>query len=89
MEQYSSRHAALGRAIRTFRHRLGVSQEHFAFDAGLDRTYVGGIERGERNLSFSKLLEVCDALGTRPSRLFEVYERELEREGAGRGDACA
>jgi transcriptional regulator with XRE-family HTH domain len=38
-----------GRALRSQRSKLGVSQEVFADLCGLDRTYVGGIERGERN----------------------------------------
>lgn len=82
MQQHSPHHAALGRAIRARRHRLGVSQEQFAFNAGLDRTYVGGIERGERNLSFSKLLEICDGLGVLPSQLLADYERQLEQVSA-------
>ena len=47
----------LGKALRQRRRRLGVSQEEFADLCGLDRTYVGGIERGERNLGFSQYQE--------------------------------
>jgi len=48
---------------------VGVSQEGLADRAGLHRTYVGGIERGERNLSFANLLRLADALAVKPSEL--------------------
>jgi transcriptional regulator with XRE-family HTH domain len=73
----SKEHAALGRAIRELRLTTGLSQEAFADRCGLHRTYVGGIERGERNLSFSNLLRVAQALGVRPSELLVRYERLL------------
>ncbi len=44
-----------GRALRSRRTKLGVSQEEFADICGLDRTYIGGIERGERNVSLVNL----------------------------------
>jgi len=52
-----------GRAVRVRRHKLGVSQEEFADMCGLDRTYMGGIERGERNLSLINIEKI--ALGFR------------------------
>ena len=42
---------ALGHAIKELRLDLGLSQETLAFEAGIDRSYIGGIERGEHNLS--------------------------------------
>ena len=47
-----------GRAVRTRRQKLGVSQEEFADMCGLDRTYMGGIERGERNLSLVNIEKI-------------------------------
>ena len=53
MPQRSPAHAALGRSIRRSRGRRGISQEELASLSGLHRTYVGGIERGERNPSYT------------------------------------
>jgi transcriptional regulator with XRE-family HTH domain len=73
----SPEHAALGRAIRELRRGVGISQEDLADRAGLHRTYVGGIERGERNVSFANLLRVANALGIRPSELLARSEGAL------------
>ncbi|MDX6697128.1 MAG: hypothetical protein QOE65_525 [Solirubrobacteraceae bacterium] len=62
MAQRSQAHAALGRAIRDFRGRRQISQEDLAHRAGMHRTYLGGIERGERNPSYTNLLKVAGAL---------------------------
>jgi transcriptional regulator with XRE-family HTH domain len=77
MATRSKDHVALGQAIRELRISSGLSQEAFADRCGLHRTYVGGIERGERNLSFANLLRVASALGLRPSELLVRYERCL------------
>jgi transcriptional regulator with XRE-family HTH domain len=55
--------AALGRAVSTRRHRLGLSQERLAEAAGLHRTYLGSLERGERNPTVLTLLRVASAVG--------------------------
>lgn len=52
----------LGQRIRERRHRLGLSQEELAHVAGLDRSYVGRIERGEDNLTFASLVKLCLAM---------------------------
>lgn len=62
MAQRSAAHAALGRAIRDFRGQRKISQEDLAHRAGMHRTYLGGIERGERNPSYTNLLKVAEAL---------------------------
>ena len=74
MEPKSPAHAALGRAIREFRLSAGISQEGLADRARLHRTYVGGIERGERNVSFGNLIKLASALAVRPSELLARYE---------------
>ena len=53
----------MGAAVRAARHEVGLSQEALALKSGLDRTYVGGVERGERNptvLSLSKIAQALD-----------------------------
>jgi transcriptional regulator with XRE-family HTH domain len=77
MAARSPQHAALGRAIRELRRASGISQDAFAASCSLHRTYVGGIERGERNVSFANLLRIADALHVRPSVLLQRYEHSL------------
>jgi transcriptional regulator with XRE-family HTH domain len=52
----------LGKRIRARRTDLGMSQEGLAHAAGLDRSYVGRIERGEHNLTFTALVRLCRAM---------------------------
>lgn len=65
----SNEHQAYGRALRGLRTERGISQERLAQLAGMDRTYVSGIERGERNPSLANLLRLADALGVKLSDL--------------------
>ena len=53
---------AFGRRIRSAREARGWSQEDLAYEAGLDRTYIGGIERGERNIALLNLNKLAQAL---------------------------
>lgn len=53
---------ALGNQIRELRKLKGLSQEQLALQAEVDRSYVGGIERGERNVSFLTLVKIADCL---------------------------
>ena len=78
MEKRSPSHAALGQAIRDARVGRGISQEDLAAECGLHRTYVGGIERGERNPSYTNILRIAGALSMKPSALLAAAER-LER----------
>ena len=52
----------LGERIRQRRKARGWTQEEFADEAHIDRSYAGGIERGERNITFSVLCQLCTAL---------------------------
>lgn len=70
----SPAHVALGQAIRRVREQRGVSQEEMAYSAGLHRNYLGGVERGERNLGFTNLVRISGALGVRTSELVELAE---------------
>ena len=61
-----SRHpalTALGAAIRKRRQELKLSQEKLAEQAGLDRSYLGQVERGENSIALLTLLNIADALG--------------------------
>ena len=60
---------ALGEAIRRVRTGAGLSQEALAVDADLDRSYMGGIERGEHNLTVMNVVKIAGALKTSPSAL--------------------
>ncbi|MBN48482.1 MAG: transcriptional regulator [Spongiibacteraceae bacterium] len=59
----------LGFAIRSERKKQGISQEALANKAQLDRSYMGRIERGEKNITVLKLFQIADALEVPPSRL--------------------
>ncbi len=54
----------LGAHIRTLRLEQGINQEALAIEAGIERSYMGAIERGERNPSYDKLVSIARALGT-------------------------
>lgn len=63
--------ARFGSRVRQLRQEAGYSQEAFAEACGLDRTYVGGIERGERNVSLRNINQIASALNCSISELFE------------------
>jgi transcriptional regulator with XRE-family HTH domain len=52
----------LGSRIRVSRKKLGWSQKDFSSQYGINRSYFGGVERGERNLTFSSLCQICSGL---------------------------
>ncbi len=60
-----------GARVRAARNQLGVSQEELADRAGVDRTYVSGIERGRRNVALVNLLRLATALDTDAGALVE------------------
>jgi transcriptional regulator with XRE-family HTH domain len=55
--------------IRLIRNAIGWSQEHLANEAGLHRTYIGSIERSERNVSIDNIQKIAAALQVSPERL--------------------
>lgn len=59
----------LGAAIRVQRHATGLSQEALADASGIDRSHMGKIERGERNVTLLNLLRIATSLDTQPSQL--------------------
>lgn len=63
---------ALGLAIRERRLKLGLSQEELALEVGLDRSYLGGVERGEHNVAVINLLRIADALRLSGAKLLDL-----------------
>jgi transcriptional regulator with XRE-family HTH domain len=53
---------AFGRRVRELRKQKGLSQEALALECDLDRTYIGGVERGERNVSLINIHKIAKAL---------------------------
>jgi transcriptional regulator with XRE-family HTH domain len=62
------------RRVREFRQRLGLSQDELAHKAGLHRTYIGAIERNERNITLRTLARLAVALRCCPAELLEAEE---------------
>jgi transcriptional regulator with XRE-family HTH domain len=66
---------AFGRAVREYRAKAGLSQEELAHRSGLHRTYVGSVERGERNISLKNIFALAASLATSPAQLLTVAEK--------------
>jgi len=64
----------LGLAIRKAREAIGLSQEDLAERAGLHRTYIGSVERGERNISLANIVRIAKALKQPAWRLLRTAE---------------
>lgn len=60
-----------GRRVRELRKARGYSQESFAHACGLDRTYIGGIERGERNVALRNIERIARTLGISIAELMQ------------------
>lgn len=63
--------AAFGQHVRNVRVKTGLSQEGLAAMCELDRSYIGGVERGERNVSLLNIKKIADALGISPREFFD------------------
>lgn len=62
---------AFGERLRYLRKSRGLSQETLALSCELDRTYIGGVERGERNISLINIHRIARALGVHAKDLME------------------
>ncbi|WP_082723947.1 helix-turn-helix domain-containing protein [Lysobacter capsici] len=65
-----------GNRIRLTRQEMGISQEELAALTGLHRTYIGGIERGERNIGLINVLVIAGALQIPVSKLFRDFDEK-------------
>jgi transcriptional regulator with XRE-family HTH domain len=70
---------SFGIRVRELRLRLGLSQEDLAERADLHRNYVGGIERGERNVGLINVGKLADALGVSVADLFATFIQKPTR----------
>jgi len=60
-----------GDAMREERKRRGISQEQLALEAEINRTYMGGVERGEENISLLTIAKIATVLKVKPSEILE------------------
>lgn len=63
-----------GAGVRAERKARGYSQEAFADHIGIDRSYMGGVERGERNLSLTNIMRIMVGLEMKPSEFFKYLD---------------
>jgi transcriptional regulator with XRE-family HTH domain len=61
----------VGRNLRSYRQAQGLSQEAFADVLGVHRTYMGGVERGERNLTLKSVERIAERIGVEPLALLQ------------------
>ena len=67
-----------GEAVRAWRKARGYSQEAFGDVCGIDRSYMGGIERGEHNLALVNILRIIRALDMQPSEFYKALDRPAD-----------
>lgn len=65
---------SFGQAVRQARKAKGLSQEAFADRCGIDRSYMGGVERGERNIALVNIEKIVRALDMQPSQFFRALD---------------
>ena len=75
-----------GKAVRRIREQKGLSQEALADLSHLHRTYIGGIERGERNVGLLNLLRLSKALKVLPSELLQDFDKKFMTTISMKGD---
>ena len=69
----------LGENLRRYRQSKGLSQEALADVLGVHRTYMGGVERGERNLTLRSLERIAESLDMKPTDLLRPPKRTSRR----------
>lgn len=71
MKNTNSHLLTFGMKVKNLRNELNLSQEELAAKAGLHRTYIGMIERGEKNITLTNILKISAALNVKASNLLE------------------
>jgi transcriptional regulator with XRE-family HTH domain len=69
-----------GAMVRAYRMERGLSQETFADACEIDRSYMGGVERGERNLALVNIIRIVQALDMEPSEFFRGLDKDKRNE---------
>lgn len=75
MANKSDDSAAFGAAVRSLRAQMGLTQEELADRSGIDRSYIGGVERGERNPTIVVVVRIARGFGLTLSELFAYDNR--------------
>ena len=65
-----------GKHLADLRRQRGWSQEHLALESGLARSYLGGVERGQRNIALLNICRLAETLGLPPSELLNFPSSE-------------
>ena len=65
---------ALGKRVQELRKQTGLSQEKFALQIGMDRTYYASVESGKRNVAIRNIKKIADGLGVNLAQLFDGVE---------------
>ena len=74
-----SEQECFGSVVRSHRLALDLSQEQLADRVGIHRTYIGSVERGERNVSLLNIYAIARALGTTPATLFTEADKLMTK----------
>lgn len=80
-----SLHRAVGQRLRSLREERELTQEQLAARAGVHRTFVGKVERGESATTVDSIAIFCSALGITLAEFFAVFTEEVELSGPRRG----
>lgn len=78
-EPKDPRFIIFGSNCRRYREKTGFSQENFAIEKNLQRTFYGDVERGKRNLTLANILKIADALGVSPQALFDDMNATVDQ----------
>lgn len=70
-----------GKRLMALRKTRGWSQEHLAYECGLGRSYVGSVERGERNISLMNICVFARTLGVSPMSMLDFESQEISKPG--------